>query len=149
MCLLYLLWGSMNYSNTSWHCSAVESHWYKADYFSFGYWYSGSMGRSRAIEKLMYSWSQRLVYYLSSDFCYSVCWQTKLTPEKISQALCLLVTKLPDLLFLFFLFLVTVFLYYILTISSRLGDFFSLLTSKVIFVWLFFFLFVLEKIIVI
>lgn len=36
-------------------------------------WYSGSMGTSRAIEKLMYSWSQRLVYYLSSDFCYSVC----------------------------------------------------------------------------
>lgn len=37
MCLLYLLWGSMNYSNTCWHCIAVESHWYKADYFGLGY----------------------------------------------------------------------------------------------------------------
>lgn len=76
--------------------------------FQLGMWYSGSVGSSRAIEKLMYSWSQRLDYYLSSDLCYSVCWQTKLTPEKISQALFLLATKLPDLLVLFFYFLLSI-----------------------------------------
>jgi len=96
-------------------------------------WYSGSVGSSRAKEKLMYSWSQRLDYYLSSDFCYSVCWQTKLTPEKISQALFPLVTKLSDLLFFFFHFLLTIFSVLHLTISSGLGDCFAVFNFQAIF----------------